>query len=61
MWVDSQCHNSQNTTWDLVRRLGGPDANQPDPIVMAAWLCAKLEEVVLLGTNLCTFCFFLIF
>lgn len=46
MWVDSQ---TQETTWSLIRRMTGNDANQPDPLVMAAWLCPKLEEVVLLG------------
>lgn len=49
VWVDSQCDNSQSTSWHLVRRLGDPDANQPDPLVMAAWLCPNLEEIVLLG------------
>lgn len=43
MWVDSQ---SQETTWSIIRRMGD---NHPDPLVMAAWLCPKLEEIVLLG------------
>ncbi|KAF5271299.1 hypothetical protein FQR65_LT05314 [Abscondita terminalis] len=49
VWVDSRSQDSQSASWNLIRRLGGPDANQPDPLVMAAWLCAKLEEIVLLG------------
>ncbi|GLV43555.1 uncharacterized protein CBL_04097 [Carabus blaptoides fortunei] len=46
MWVDSQ---SQETSWSLIKIMGENDANHPDPLVMAAWLCPKLEEIVLLG------------
>ncbi|XP_025831431.1 F-box only protein 33 isoform X2 [Agrilus planipennis] len=48
MWVDSRSPDLEGT-WDLVNRFRDAEINEPDPLVMAAWLCTKLEEVVLLG------------
>lgn len=51
MYVDSQSNELDGTSWYIVRppfemHAGNLD---PDPFVMMAWLCTKLEEIVLLG------------
>lgn len=43
IWVDSRTSRSVWVFVELLQR------NTPDPLVMAAWTCTKLEEVVLLG------------
>lgn len=52
VWVDSLCRNDNPNAWAIIREDEIPIAqngHQPDPIVMIAWLCSKLEEIVLLG------------
>lgn len=45
VWIDSQYRDSQSTTDSLIKL----QETEPDPLVMAAWACRGLEEVVLLG------------
>lgn len=52
IWVDSQCLLENSNAWAIIRQddiLVAQNEHQPDPIVMMAWLCTKLEEVVLFG------------
>lgn len=51
MYVDSQSDELDGISWHIVRPpLAAHHQNlDPDPFVMMAWLCTKLEEIVLLG------------
>lgn len=58
MYVDSQSDEVDGTSWHIVRppiptaaAAAAPHQFNldPDPFVMMAWLCTKLEEIVLLG------------
>lgn len=50
MYVDSQRDELDGISWRIVRQSSATDGNlNPDPFVMMAWLCTKLEEIVLLG------------
>lgn len=49
VWVDSRGIDEKSTLqWSLTHQEEAVD-NEPDPLVMVAWLCPNLEEVVLLG------------
>lgn len=51
MYVDSQSDELDGVSWHIVRPpFARTHGNlDPDPFVMMAWLCTKLEEIVLLG------------
>lgn len=50
MYVDSQSVEEDGASWRIVRPPFEMHGNlDPDPFVMIAWLCTKLEEIVLLG------------
>lgn len=42
MWIDS--HGQHDGSWIIAK-----STDTPDPLVLMAWLCKKLEELVLLG------------
>ncbi|KAB0803545.1 hypothetical protein PPYR_00515 [Photinus pyralis] len=48
VWVDSHNQDSQSSSWCLVRH-SDTNGDEPNPLVMAAWRCPHLEEIVLLG------------
>lgn len=53
MWVDS-FGNDVHHTWNLIN----PDRSNefietiPNPLIMLAWLCKKLEEITFIGMRL---------
>lgn len=50
VYVDSQTDEPDGNSWNIVRSpLTTRLDLDPDPFVMMAWLCPKLEEIVLLG------------
>lgn len=48
MWVDSQSHGELSNSWNIVRHIEEAHA-ETDPLVMLAWRCRLLEELVLIG------------
>ncbi|KAE8753160.1 hypothetical protein FOCC_FOCC000083, partial [Frankliniella occidentalis] len=52
-WVDSLQSAGTNTLLDLEEGpFTNPDQIIPNPLIMCAWRCIKLEEIVLLGYKL---------
>lgn len=50
IYVDSQSDDPDGNSWNIVRAPVDPRQEvEPDPFVMMAWLCTRLEEIVLLG------------
>lgn len=50
-WVDSLQSGATNTLLDLEEQIN-PDHFVPNPLIMCAWRCVKLEEIILLGYKL---------
>lgn len=49
-YVDSQSDELDGNSWNLLKPpFVAYETLEPDPFVMMAWLCPKLEEIVLLG------------
>lgn len=50
MWVDS-LSNDNHYTWNLINpdRTNDHTETVPNPLIMLAWLCKKLEEITFIG------------
>lgn len=49
MWVDCLSQYDNPASWGLLDQPVFEDGQEPDPLVMIAWLCPKFEEMVLIG------------
>lgn len=53
MWVDS-LSNDNHYTWNLMSPEQASNFNEraPNPLIMLAWMCKKLEEITFIGNFL---------
>lgn len=49
VWIDSQCYDESDASYVFIGQGAGLETVAPDPLVMIAWLCMKLEEIALIG------------